>query len=101
MPGLISSNRYSESKGQLCQDNAGAEDAVDALEWRLMHSVSLEAFPPVPEDAQPKGKAPVRSIVVDPSPHRPGVVGVFTIEAFGGDDKILLLDVWITEDDDE
>jgi hypothetical protein len=94
MPGLIESKQYTASKAALSDDIAGAEKAIDALEWRLMHTVVLSDCPLVP------GSADVRMFVVEASAFTPAVIAVFAMESFGSTIKILLLDVRVSEDDE-
>jgi hypothetical protein len=101
MPGLISSTRYEEAKKRLCLENVGAEATIDAIEWRLLDVTALDEFPIVPEVSKPADKPPIRSIVVDATPHTAGIVAVFTTETHAGDEKILLLDAWLVEDDED
>ena len=105
MPGLIESKTYSESKARLCAEHERAEDAIEALEWRLIHARSLEVFPAVQSDEPIKegqhGSGIVRAIVVEASSSTPAVVAVFTTEQFCGVEKVLLLDVWLSDEDEE
>lgn len=95
MPGLIESKDYAASKELLCSKKQGAADAIDALEWRLVQCTSIDEFPAVGDDNS------VRSIVIDATRATPAIVAVFTIEEHVGAEKILLLDVWESEDEDD
>lgn len=99
MPGLIESKRYTEAKASLCaQDDSGAEDALDALEWRLININALDEFTLITGvDPTRTTSYPIRCVVVPASTFTPALVAVFTVELFGVEEKILLLDVWVPD----
>jgi hypothetical protein len=99
MAGLIWSQRYIDAKSRMCGERQRTADAIEALEWRLLDMKDPTEFPEVPEENQ-KG-SPIRSIVISPTEHTPGVVAVFAMETFDGTDKALLIDVRFSEEDDE
>ena len=106
MPGLIESHPYTESKAKLHEAVERIEDAFDAAEWKLLQSVSIDGFDrvAVSEDhlaaAKEKG-VEVRSMRIEGTPFTPGLVVVFTSELFEGSEKILLLDAWQPEDEED
>jgi hypothetical protein len=101
MPGLIGSKEYAAAKAALIDSTPGADEAVDAIEWGLLNTAiaDLRHFPIVHlHDVAKRDEPPCRSIMAGPSYGRPSLVAVFTTEFFDGEDKILLLDVWLNLD---
>lgn len=70
------------------------DHVIDAAEWELQHSTTFKRFPLVRDT--PKG--PVRHYQA--SALIPKLVMVFGFEVAGGEEKVLLLDVWIRADDE-
>lgn len=104
MPGLIASKNYAASKSALVDSVPGADEAVDAIEWDLLNTTiaDIRHFPIVHlHDVARHDEPPYRSVMVGASYGRPSLVAVFTTEFFDGEDKILLIDVWINLDGED
>lgn len=94
MPGLIWSSRYVASKERLSGQHERFADLIDAAEWHLLLTDSVDVFPRVARTA----RGDVRAYKITTTP--PGVIVVFVAEDHGGDRKALLLDCSVPEPDD-
>jgi hypothetical protein len=97
MQGLVESPPYSQLKPKLCASTPRLDEVIEAAEWELLNAPDLRIYPLVKQTS----RGPVRAIRVEPGDATPGVVVVFALEFTGGEEKALLLDAWVIQDDDD
>ena len=95
MPGLIESLDYTAAKKKISTAPRMA-DLIDAIETALLNSTTFDRFPL----EKMTSKGPVRSHQL-PTGTGQSVVVIFAFEGSGGETKVLLLEVWISEGTDE
>ena len=97
MPGLIESPPYTTSKAELCAQHQRMDDAFDGAEWELQNATDFEGYQLIRNTSL----GPVRTIQVEATLTTPGVVIVFGFERAGGEEKVLLLEAWLPEEEDD
>jgi hypothetical protein len=97
MQGLIHGNGYSSKADALCAEHEGVGEVIDAVEWELVRAEDFSRYPLVANTS----KGPVHHYLVPSTPVRPGVVVLFGFETFGGETKVLLIDLKLHEPDEE
>ena len=93
MPGLIHDKWYQQQKEQLYLQVPAAEMAVEALEWELIHTCDFQRFPLV----EPTLPIEIRYHQSNMSKVAPAVIVIFGFEVNGGERKVVLHDVKLSE----
>lgn len=95
MPGLIHHQRYDKAKAQVCEAHPRLYELLDAVEWELLRRDDCDCDDFVLLTSGPKGR--IRCYPI--STVKPGIVVIFGFEDFGGEHKVLLIDVILSDDD--
>jgi hypothetical protein len=96
MQGLIASSDYLTHLEHLKQQHPRLAEVVDAIEWDLLRCSNPTARYPLVGQS-PKG--PVYYLQTAAAKLAPSIIVLFTFEPFGGETKILLLDIKVAEPD--
>src|SRR5258706_10155028 len=97
MRGLIDSPEYAAAKTALGEAHPRFGDAVSAAEWELLAAHDVSGYPLVAQTE----RGPVRSHQIEGSDGIPGIAVVFGVESYRGEEKLLLLDVWIVVESED